>query len=73
MGTNRSVVQKMSENGSEQKAASSWKSFLAGGAGGINAVIFGHPLDTIKVRGSSLPRRQSKRNKGRDLRVPPTS
>ena len=37
----------MSEEGTKQVSA--WKSFLAGGGGGICAVVSGHPLDTIKV------------------------
>ena len=27
-----------------------WKSFVAGGFGGICVVLSGHPFDTIKVR-----------------------
>ena len=37
----------MSEEGTKQVSA--WKSFLAGGGGGVCAVVSGHPLDTIKV------------------------
>ena len=37
----------MSEEGTKQVSA--WKSFLAGGGGGVCAVFSGHPLDTIKV------------------------
>jgi len=43
----------MSEEGSKQVSA--WKSFLAGGGGGICAVVSGHPLDTIKVRLQTMP------------------
>ncbi len=34
----------------EKKQPSLFKSFIAGGAGGICLVLVGHPLDTIKVR-----------------------
>lgn len=42
---------------SEKKVASNsvWKDFIAGGAGGICAVVSGHPLDTIKVRLQTMP------------------
>nr|XP_002119607.1 mitochondrial carnitine/acylcarnitine carrier protein-like [Ciona intestinalis] len=32
-----------------------WKDFIAGGFGGICAVVSGHPLDTIKVRLQTMP------------------
>ena len=31
------------------------KSFVAGGAGGMSAVLSGHPFDTIKVRLQTMP------------------
>lgn len=31
-------------------AASSWRSFVAGGVGGVCAVVVGHPFDLVKVR-----------------------
>jgi len=40
----------MSEN-----KVSVWKEFIAGGAGGVCAVVSGHPLDTIKVRLQTMP------------------
>ncbi|CAK8677474.1 unnamed protein product [Clavelina lepadiformis] len=35
--------------------SSIWKDFIAGGFGGICAVVSGHPLDTIKVRLQTMP------------------
>ena len=34
---------------SEKKQPGAFKSFVAGGAGGVCIVLTGHPLDTIKV------------------------
>ena len=31
------------------------KNFIAGGAGGVSAVLSGHPFDTIKVRLQTMP------------------
>jgi len=42
-------------NKQEIKKISAWKSFTAGGAGGICAVVSGHPLDLVKVRLQTMP------------------
>jgi solute carrier family 25 carnitine/acylcarnitine transporter 20/29 len=39
----------MSTNESEQKNVDPFKSFIAGGVGGMCLIIIGHPPDTIKV------------------------
>ncbi len=31
------------------------KNFVAGGVGGVGAVLSGHPFDTIKVRLQTMP------------------
>ncbi|VDM01699.1 unnamed protein product [Schistocephalus solidus] len=45
----------MSEERYGEVPVSSWKSFLAGGFGGMCTVATGHPLDTIKVRLQTMP------------------
>nr|CAB3266172.1 mitochondrial carnitine/acylcarnitine carrier protein-like [Phallusia mammillata] len=40
---------------SENTKGGVWRDFIAGGVGGICAVVSGHPLDTIKVRLQTMP------------------
>jgi solute carrier family 25 carnitine/acylcarnitine transporter 20/29 len=40
----------MGDGEQQVKQPSLFKSFVAGGVGGMSLVLVGHPLDTIKVR-----------------------